>query len=115
VSYYSNLQIYDTYGLVDTHIAHEKREHVGKGLAGHEKLDIAYILVNKRPTYFLLSIALREKPDDVFYRRPRYNLSTDVMTIVQQHYEVVSVWLEDKKNGESGYFNFLQRKTNGEH
>ncbi|MCP4609830.1 MAG: glycosyltransferase family 39 protein [Planctomycetes bacterium] len=107
VAYYSNLRVYDKYGIVDTHIAHQKRENIGKGLAGHEKLNNAYILVNKRPTYFMFTSGLSKKPSAF----PTY-LSPEVTALLQRHYEVVSVWLEDKENEESGYFSFLQRKTN---
>lgn len=44
VSYYSNLRIYGFHGLVDPHIAHQKREDLGMMFPGHEKIDFAYIL-----------------------------------------------------------------------
>jgi hypothetical protein len=51
ISYYSKLTSIDRLGITDSNIAHTKMEHMGKGLAGHEKRNFGYILARK-PTYF---------------------------------------------------------------
>jgi hypothetical protein len=51
ISYYSKLTSIDRLGITDSNIAHTKMEYMGKGLAGHEKRNLGYILARK-PTYF---------------------------------------------------------------
>lgn len=108
ISYYSDLHIYGFHGIVDPHIAHQKPRDLGKGFPGHEKHDYAYILENK-PTYFMFTRNLEEKPCDFPSEDP-----PDITALLRRDYEVVARWLEDKDNGESGYFCFLQRKSDAE-
>jgi len=108
VSYYSNLRIFDFYGTVDPYIAHQKRENLGKGFAGHEKVNFTYILA-KRPTYIMFTRQLTMKPCTF----PE-NYPPEATVLIRQYYELVSIWLEDKDNGESGYFCFGQRKPDDE-
>lgn len=51
--FYSELTTIDMYGLTDLHIAHKKVEDMGRGQAGHEKFDIAYILA-RRPHFIVI-------------------------------------------------------------
>jgi hypothetical protein len=52
VGYYSRLPVVDMLGLTDRHIARRDLP-TGRGWAGHEKHDGAYVL-SRRPTYLLL-------------------------------------------------------------
>ncbi len=52
IPYYSRLPTLDMLGLNDTHIAHADVD-LGKGIAGHEKYDIDYVL-ERRPEILLL-------------------------------------------------------------
>jgi arabinofuranosyltransferase len=115
VGYYSNMRVYDFNGLVDTHIAHQRQQTLGKGLPGHEKHDLLYTVAEKEPTYFIFNRELRDKPGQFpgDYRIPN-GLSPDVVILLQRNYDMISKWLEDEENGESGYFCFLQRKPRPE-
>lgn len=104
VSYYSDLKIYSIHGLIDPKIARMESKKMGKGFPGHEKFDLSYTL-SKKPTYFMFSRELTIKPGAY----PKY--SDDVNKILQDDYKLVYKWLDDKKNSESGYFTFLQRKV----
>lgn len=50
----SSLTTIDTLGLNDVHIAHREMPHMGKGRAGHEKGDGAYVL-SREPDYVLFA------------------------------------------------------------
>lgn len=104
ISYYSDMTIYSMYGIVDPYIAHKPMTGIGQVLAGHEKHDIPYIL-SRRPTYFLFSSILQPEPEAF----PDY--SGEVGKILQENYQLHSVWLEDPVNQEAGYFTFLELKT----
>jgi arabinofuranosyltransferase len=52
IPYYSRLYAYDMLGLTDSHIGHRVQAGMGKGYAGHEKGDGAYIL-DQRPEIIL--------------------------------------------------------------
>ncbi|KPJ62040.1 MAG: hypothetical protein AMJ42_00310, partial [Deltaproteobacteria bacterium DG_8] len=49
ISYYSELNTIDRFGITDIHIANTKMPHVGKGVPGHEKHNLSYIL-SRKPT-----------------------------------------------------------------
>jgi len=104
VSYYSNLKIYSIHGLIDPKIARMESKNLGKGFPGHEKFDLSHTL-SKKPTYFMFSRELTIEPAAY----PKY--SEEVNKILQDDYIMVYKWLDDKKNNESGYFTFLQRKV----
>lgn len=55
IPYASNLPTVDMLGLCDRHIAHRKVAEMGKGFAGHEKGDGAYILA-RRPQIILFQL-----------------------------------------------------------
>lgn len=57
IPYYSGLRTIDMLGITDREIAHRKMPHMGEGLAGHEKHDMAYVL-SRKPTYILPSAIL---------------------------------------------------------
>jgi len=105
VSYYSDLKIYDQLGLVDPYIAHKKNNDkpIGKGLPGHEKGDLKYLL-SKNPTYIMFNRDLTKEKIDI---------EDDLMRLkfrIGDKYKLTSVWLVDDVNNEEGYFNFLELK-----
>lgn len=104
ISFYSNLKIYCLHGLDDPLIAKMKVDDMGSGFPGHEKSNLKHILL-KKPTYFMFSRELTNKPADY----PSY--SGEVNKILKEDYILVFRWLKDKKNNESGYFTFLQRRN----
>lgn len=104
ISYYSDMTIYSVFGIVDPYIAHKQMAGISQVLAGHEKHDLSYIL-SKRPTYFLFSLSLLPVAESV----PDY--SGEVRNIIEENYQLKSVWLEDRINSEAGYFTFLELKT----
>jgi len=59
--YYSDLYTVDMLGINDVHIAHRKMPEMGKGIAGHEKYDIDYVL-DKKPTYIFHYPFLVKRP-----------------------------------------------------
>jgi hypothetical protein len=52
IPYYSGLPAIDMLGINDRAIARRRMPEMGKGIAGHEKHDMAYVL-SRRPTYIL--------------------------------------------------------------
>jgi hypothetical protein len=109
VSFYSNLRIYGFHGLVDPDLAHKRRKDKGKHLAGHPKKDFAHVFA-KEPTFFMFTRSLSKKP----LAFPR-GFSPEITAILEEHYEIVCKWIQDKENDESGYFCFLQRKSYSNH
>ena len=61
VPYYSGLYTIDMLGINDAEIAHRKMPEMGKGIAGHEKHDIEYVL-SRRPTYIFHYLFLVRRP-----------------------------------------------------
>jgi hypothetical protein len=101
IAYYSGLKAYDYHGLVDPYVAHLEIENLGKGFPGHEKKDFVYIL-SKRPTFLMFNRELTK----LQAQAPVY--PDEIKTIIESDYELVSVWLNDDLNNESGFFNFFQ-------
>ena len=52
IPYYSGLYTIDMLGITDPHISHVRMENMGRGVAGHEKHDMEYV-VGRRPTYII--------------------------------------------------------------
>ncbi len=106
VAWESGLRVYDVHGIVDAHIAHHGRSQgtLGSGLPGHEKTDYPYIF-DKKPTFYMFSRRLRKEP-----LRGIPKLAPEVDERVVREYKVGSVRLEDRVNGQSGYFSFLERR-----
>jgi hypothetical protein len=66
IPFYSRLKTIDMLGLNDLHIAHRTIAGLGKGRAGHEKGDGAYVL-SRRPDYIHLGSSLGSvRPDHDF-------------------------------------------------
>ena len=110
ISYHSEIKVYGQHGLVDTHIAHLKNPAIGTGLPGHEKGDSEYLL-KKRPTFIMVTRSLlpRSVPKSVLAQ----SLTPEIRNNYLPRYDVVNVPMNDRKNGESGYFPFLALKGSG--
>ncbi len=107
IGYFSGMKIYDIYGIVDPEIAHlsQADKPLGWGLAAHEKTNDAYIF-SKIPTYYMFSRRLTEEPTSIpDFANHNWN------DYIWANYRLSSVWLEDTKNHEAGYFCFLELKT----
>ena len=66
IPYFSRLKTIDMLGLNDVHIAHRPIARLGKGRAGHEKGDGAYVL-SRRPDYIHMGSSLGSiQPDQGF-------------------------------------------------
>ncbi len=104
IGYFSGMKIYDIYGIVDPEIAHlsESNKPLGWGLPAHEKTNDAYIF-SKTPTYYMFSRDLTEEPVSI----PDF-ADPDLQRYISDNYKLSSVWLEDTKNQEAGYFCFLE-------
>jgi hypothetical protein len=112
VAYYSNMRIYDFYGLVDPHIAHLKRKRLGRGFPGHEKWDLLHVL-SKKPTYVMFSRQLTRAaaPDPDYSYLITQHDRAEIDKIIQEDYRLISVWLVDRENSQAGYFTFLELKA----
>ena len=104
ISYYSGLKVDDYHGLVDPYIAHLEPKNLGKGFPGHEKKDFIYT-ISKNPTFLMFNRDLTKQKAEI----PKYPNSIE--PIIKSDYELVSVWLKDELNNDSGFFNFFQRKN----
>ena len=120
--YAKDLDIHDLSGLTDRHIAHVQVKSTPQGWAGHEKWDLDYSF-HRKPTFFMLDenfaqediagIASATELADAIerhYPASRYaDWIRDNPDFIEANYRVRTVWLEDERNGDSGYFAFLER------
>ena len=98
-----DLRVYGAHGIVDPELARREERRVGRGVAGHERLDFA-VLLARRPTFLMFRRDLRSQP------LRRLELNVDVGEGLADEYELRAVWLEDPVNGEAGWFSFLERR-----
>jgi hypothetical protein len=105
ISYYSGIRVYGAHGLVDPELARREAgdQRIGRGFAGHERSDLAY-LFSKKPTFLMMNRELRPK------RPAGTTINVDLDPQLVEPYKLVSVWLEDFRNGDAGYFSFLERR-----
>jgi arabinofuranosyltransferase len=104
IGWYARMPVYGAHGLVDPVLARRRSATpVGSGIAGHERLDFAYLLA-RRPTFLMFRRELRAEP----LRRLDFGPGVDPRLAAE--YELRSVWLEDPANGEAGWFTFLERR-----
>ncbi len=86
VPYYSDLPTLDMQGVNDHHVAHLDVRDFGKGTAGHDKQDGAYVILSQ-PAVIWLSIGLesapRRTPDD--YKPPIDERLAPVITDVTRN------------------------------
>jgi hypothetical protein len=105
IGFYSDMQIHDVHGLVDTYIAHmPPPPDFAKHRAGHGRSDLRYTF-SQHPTYVMFSRDLTPEPIELW----RY-LPADLRPAVDQDYVHRSVRLTDARNNESGYFTFFERR-----
>ncbi|MEK9149180.1 MAG: hypothetical protein AAB267_03950, partial [Candidatus Desantisbacteria bacterium] len=84
--YYSELKTIDMFGMNDLHIAHLKSE-MGKGAAGHEKSDMAYVY-SRRPD-FIIGVGQDSGEGDAYYKVLREGVPEEVaryMTIYKRRF-----------------------------
>jgi hypothetical protein len=82
IPYFSKLKTIDMLGMNDEHIAHRKIPSLGKGWAGHEKGDGAYVL-SIRPDYIQLGSKLGSKHPSKRFLSDRLN-SGDYLNIYKK-------------------------------
>ncbi len=105
IGYHSGLRVYGVHGLVDVEIAHGERGagRIGTGFAGHDRRDLVRVLA-RQPTF----VVLRQ---DLVSRRPKgMRLTPGLAALLGTDYRLVTVWLEDERNDEAGWFGFLERR-----
>ncbi|MBI4718924.1 MAG: hypothetical protein HY763_14050 [Planctomycetes bacterium] len=112
VAYHSRRRIIDMLGLTDAHIARVPVPRMGRGRAGHEKGDGAYVL-SRKPDYILLgNVAVGAEPatsewmeENLCQRSEREIWKAPEF---HAHYELRTVALT--ASGPFRYFSFYQRK-----
>ena len=105
VGFYSDMQVYDIHGLVDTHIAHmPPPPDFARRRPGHGRSDLRYTF-SLQPTYVMFSRDLTPQPIELW----RY-VPDDLRADVERDYAHQSAWLIDARNRESGYFTFFERR-----
>lgn len=127
IGYYArDLEIHDLSGLTDRHIAHIETKSTPGGWAGHEKWDLDYSF-HRKPKYFMLdenfaqvdiagieSATALADAIERHYPASRYvDWIRDNPEFIEANYRVKTVWLEDERSGDSGYFAFLERIPSG--
>jgi hypothetical protein len=126
IGYYAaHLAIHDLSGLTDRHIARIPVLATNQGWAGHEKWDLDYSF-HRLPTYFMLDENLAPKDIPPEARETARGLADAIVSsyptaerfadwiranpeFIERNYRLVTVWMDDKTNGEQGYFAFLER------
>jgi hypothetical protein len=106
VGWSSGLTVYGAHGLVDPVLARRAGRGVGAGVAGHERLDFAYLL-GRRPTFLMFRRELRREKLRGLELAPE-------MAELAAEYRLRAVWLEDPANGEVGWFSYLERRDRAE-
>jgi arabinofuranosyltransferase len=120
-----HLAIHDLSGLTDRHIARIPVRASNRGWAGHEKWDLDYSF-HRLPTYLMFdeNFAPQDLPvsandsaplmaDAIVNAFPYAQRFADWIRqnpeFIEQNYRLKTVWMEDVKNGQTGYFAFLER------
>jgi len=112
ISYFSNRSVIDMLGLTDQHIARVPTKNPGRGRAGHEKGDGAYVL-SRKPEFILLgNVAVGREPmnagdieRDLCERSEHEIWATPAF---HEAYELQSVRLHE--SGPFQYFTFYRKK-----
>ncbi len=106
--------------IVEPELAHQpSARRMGTGFPGHEKARLGHAL-SQRPTYlmfgrWLSQIALADEPARGWQEVSRQlgiypDYTAEVGARLRAEYHLRSVWLDDRANGEAGYFNFLEAR-----
>jgi hypothetical protein len=104
IAWYSDLRVYGVHGLVDPDISHQgaRTHRLGRDYAGHDRRDMAGLFA-RSPTFVMFTRELKPK-------RPRgIEVPGEIAEAMSGAYRLQSVWLEDPRNGEAGWFSFLER------
>lgn len=86
VAYYSQHPVIDLLGLTEKHIARISVADMGRGTAGHEKRDPAYVLAERRPTY------IPQIWDDYFGGAAGLRASYRLITITTRSGREMGMW-----------------------
>ena len=122
-----NLSIHDLSGLTDRHIGRVPVIASPRGWAGHEKWDLDYSF-GRLPTYFMLDEHFAEEEIPAASRESAAALADAIElhypaasryaewiranpAFIESNYSLVTVWMDDEINGQSGYFAFLERTS----
>lgn len=108
VPYYAELPAIDMLGLTDETIAHSDVPDFGKGIAGHEKYNIDYILGERQPELIMYGdsapfVLPRSEMERLRGALVAYTALLDDPRLFEM-YEPSAIRYEDR------WFNFLQRK-----
>ncbi len=108
VPYFSQTRALDMLGLTDETIAHSDVPNFGKGIAGHEKYNIPYVLNTVKPELIMLgdSAPFVEPKDTIIQLGgglPAYTALINDPTLFDR-YEASAIKYQGR------WFNFLQRK-----
>ncbi len=111
IPYHARLPALDMLGLNDEAIAHTEVENFGRGLAGHEKYNLDYVLDERRPEIILTSL---------FTPVPESRADVEARAAAPGRIEAFDGLVEDPRtweryqmsalNGGGRWFSFLQRK-----
>jgi arabinofuranosyltransferase len=108
IPYYSGLSTIDIFGLTEPRIARKKTAGMGRGLAGHEKADGAYV-ISRKPDLIFPKVILRENPPgredfaDLF-TGSRAEMEIWSAPLFRESYSPVTVRLA------GGYLTYYERK-----
>jgi len=116
IAYHSSHPVIDMLGLADEHIAHAPAGEMGRGRAGHEKGDGAYVLA-RRPEYVLLGnvavlarpLAEEEMPSKLVRRSEE-----EIWASPEFHRDYERVAVELAPDGLFRWFTFWRRKPGAE-
>ncbi len=113
ISYFSNRSVIDMLGLTDSHIARVPTKNPGRGRAGHEKGDGAYVLLQKPEFILLGNVAVGREPMNAEgIERNLCNRSEHEIWATpafHETYELQTVRLNE--SGPFQYFTFYRKKT----
>ncbi len=125
IGYFADMEVHDLAGLTDPHIARMEIDGLGKGWAGHEKMNLDYSF-RRLPTYFMISrefadgdiLASEDNPVDIArLSDTHFPRGSRVATwihenpdFISRYYKLSTIWLVDEANNEEGYFSFLELK-----
>jgi arabinofuranosyltransferase len=113
IGYYMNLRVIDMLGLNDVQIAHSRSDKMGRGRAGHEKGDGAYVL-SRSPDYILLgNVAVLPRPlDDAEMAKKLVQRSErEIWADPRFHRDYERVAVELRPDGVLRYFTFYKKKA----
>jgi len=112
IAYHSSHPVIDMLGLTDAHIAHAPAGEMGRGRAGHEKGDGAYVL-SRRPDFVLLgNVAVLARPltEEEMPSKLVQRSEEEIWASAEFHRDYERVAVETGKGGLFAWFTFWRRK-----